>query len=127
MRIFIFFDLPTDTPEDRKNYSIFRKKLMKLGYSMIQFSVYSKLINVQTNSFSHLHVDKNYIDAHRLIEQINLIFSLLGMSRRGLGGKEKKLLIFSLSIILYSRFYLDLFSLLLFGCRQFSFFIYCVN
>lgn len=48
MKIFIFFDLPTDTAEDRKNYSTFRKKLMKLGYSMIQFSVYSKLINVQT-------------------------------------------------------------------------------
>ena len=48
MRIFVFFDLPTDTPEDKKNYSIFRKKLMKLGYSMIQYSVYSKSINVQT-------------------------------------------------------------------------------
>lgn len=48
MRIFIFFDLPTDTPEDKKNYLHFRKNLIKLGYSMIQYSVYSKSINVQT-------------------------------------------------------------------------------
>lgn len=48
MRIFVFFDLPTDTAEDRKNYSIFRKELLKLGYIMLQFSVYTKSINVQT-------------------------------------------------------------------------------
>ncbi|MDR0752816.1 MAG: CRISPR-associated endonuclease Cas2 [Mycoplasmataceae bacterium] len=48
MRIFIFFDLPTDTTEDKKNYSRFRKELFKLGYTMMQYSVYHKCINVHT-------------------------------------------------------------------------------
>jgi CRISPR-associated protein Cas2 len=48
MRIFVFFDLPTDTAEDLKNYRIFRKNLFKLGYTMMQYSIYQKSINVQT-------------------------------------------------------------------------------
>ena len=43
MRVLIFFDLPTETREDRRDYSRFRKFLIKSGYMMIQESVYSKL------------------------------------------------------------------------------------
>jgi CRISPR-associated protein Cas2 len=39
----VFFDLPTDTPQDRKNYAKFRKFLIKEGFMMLQFSVYTKL------------------------------------------------------------------------------------
>jgi CRISPR-associated protein Cas2 len=34
------FDLPTDTSEDRKIASEFRKKLLKDGFWMLQFSIY---------------------------------------------------------------------------------------
>jgi CRISPR-associated protein Cas2 len=44
------FDLPTETSIDKKQYTIFRKKIIKLGYIMIQFSVYMKTINVQTKT-----------------------------------------------------------------------------
>lgn len=40
--LLVFFDLPTTTPEDRKNYTDFRKKLLDDGYQMIQFSVYAR-------------------------------------------------------------------------------------
>lgn len=43
MRVLVFFDLPTETREDRRNYTRFRKFLIKSGYMMIQESVYSKL------------------------------------------------------------------------------------
>lgn len=43
MRILIFFDLPTETSKDRKEYSKFRKLLIKEGFIMMQESVYSKL------------------------------------------------------------------------------------
>lgn len=43
MRIIIFFDLPTITYEQRKEYIKFRKYLLKNGFIMIQESVYSKL------------------------------------------------------------------------------------
>ncbi len=43
MRIIVFFDLPTLTSKDRKNYRIFRKFLIKDGFIMMQESVYCKL------------------------------------------------------------------------------------
>ena len=52
MRILIFFDLPTETSKDRKNYSKFRKFLINEGFIMMQESVYAKLVlnNSITNS-----------------------------------------------------------------------------
>ena len=44
MRIIVFFDLPTETGEDRKNYRLFRKALIKNGFYMMQESVYCKLL-----------------------------------------------------------------------------------
>lgn len=44
MRIILFFDLPTTNTHDRKIYANFRKKIVKDGFVMMQFSVYSKLV-----------------------------------------------------------------------------------
>lgn len=44
MRMLIFFDLPTDTAEDRRNYRRFRQGLVKNGFIMMQESVYCKLL-----------------------------------------------------------------------------------
>ncbi len=43
MRLMVFFDLPTDTHKDRRNYSLFRKLLIKEGFIMMQESIYVKL------------------------------------------------------------------------------------
>jgi len=43
MRIFVFFDLPTITLENRREYRKFRKHLIKSGFLMLQESVYCKL------------------------------------------------------------------------------------
>ncbi len=44
MRMIIFFDLPTITQKDRREYRKFRKFLIKEGFIMMQESVYSKLL-----------------------------------------------------------------------------------
>ena len=44
MRMLIFFDLPTETPSDRRNYRLFRKMLIRNGFLMMQESVYCKLL-----------------------------------------------------------------------------------
>lgn len=41
MWLFCLFDLPTNTKKQRKDASDFRKNLMRLGFSMQQFSVYN--------------------------------------------------------------------------------------
>ena len=43
MRVFVFFDLPTDTAQDRLNYTHFRKFLLQEGFVMMQESAYVKL------------------------------------------------------------------------------------
>ena len=45
MRLIVFFDLPVVTKKDRKIYAQFRKFLIKDGYDMLQFSVYSRICN----------------------------------------------------------------------------------
>ena len=43
MRVIVFFDLPTITSANKREYVRFRKYLLKAGFVMIQESVYSKL------------------------------------------------------------------------------------
>lgn len=43
MHIICFFDLPTKTPKDRRNYRIFRKMLIKNGFIMLEESVYERM------------------------------------------------------------------------------------
>lgn len=44
MRMLVFFDLPTETVSDRRNYRRFRKFLVQNGFLMLQESVYCKLL-----------------------------------------------------------------------------------
>jgi len=42
MWLFVFFDLPVTTKKERKQATRFRKDLMKEGFSMMQWSVYTR-------------------------------------------------------------------------------------
>lgn len=43
MRVIVFFGLPTESLEDKREYRNFRKFLIKKGFLMMQESVYCKL------------------------------------------------------------------------------------
>lgn len=43
MRVIVFFDLPVETTLQRRNYTRFRKYLIRSGFVMMQESVYTKL------------------------------------------------------------------------------------
>lgn len=60
MRVLVFFDLPTETIEDKRNYRAFRKILIKNGFIMLQWSVYCKLMTTPSveNSVKNL-INKN--------------------------------------------------------------------
>lgn len=45
MRILVFFDLPVATKTERRVATQFRNFLLKDGYHMVQFSVYSRVCN----------------------------------------------------------------------------------
>ena len=43
MRLLVFYDLPMNSKYYIKEYTNFRKSLLRAGYIMIQYSIYSKL------------------------------------------------------------------------------------
>lgn len=52
--ILVLFDLPTETKAQRKQYSQFRKKLLKDGFQMFQFSIYLRCCNSRENADVHI-------------------------------------------------------------------------
>ena len=53
MWLVAMFDLPVDTKEARKQYALFRKDLLKDGFSMMQFSVYIRHCASEENAEVH--------------------------------------------------------------------------
>jgi len=61
MWVLVFFDLPTDTKKDRKNYAVFRKKIIADGFSMFQFSMYIRHCSSKENAEVHIKRVKNIL------------------------------------------------------------------
>lgn len=68
MRIIVMFDLPTATTEDKREYMHFRKGLIKLGFDMLQYSVYSR-------------ITRNNDDARKYINKVKSILPPVGSVR----------------------------------------------
>lgn len=54
MWLFVFFDLPTETHQDRKNYTKFREAMLNDGFMMFQFSIYVRHCASRENMEVHL-------------------------------------------------------------------------
>ena len=61
MWAFVFFDLPTETKKDRKNYAIFRKSLQKDGFTMLQYSIYVRHCNSRENADVHIKRVRSFL------------------------------------------------------------------
>ncbi len=51
--IFALFDLPVNTKQSRRQYTQFRKALIKEGFSMLQYSVYARYCPSEEASTAH--------------------------------------------------------------------------
>lgn len=54
MWVLVFFDLPTETKKERKEYAAFRKKLINDGFVMFQFSIYLRHCPSRENADVHI-------------------------------------------------------------------------
>ena len=59
--ILVMFDLPTDTQKARKDYTHFRKMLLKDGFTMIQYSVYVRHCASEENADVHYQRVKDFL------------------------------------------------------------------
>lgn len=65
MRVFVMFDLPTETSVHRKAYRDFRKYLLVNGFIMLQESVYVKLV---LNTTSVKLLENNFENINQQME-----------------------------------------------------------
>lgn len=70
MRTLVFFDLPTLTATQRRNYRIFVRKLKALGFFMMQESVYSKM------SINDQYVDSTIKSIEQFLPKDGSVFAL---------------------------------------------------
>ena len=61
MWVFVFFDLPTYTSLERKTASGFRQSLLKDGFSMFQYSIYTRHCASAENAAVHVRRVKNML------------------------------------------------------------------
>lgn len=100
MRVLVFFDLPTETTEDRREYSRFRKRLIKNGYIMLQESVYVKLALNQTYSEKFVEEIKKNKPSKGLVQvlvitekQYSKMKSFMGVAESDVISTDERLVI----------------------------------
>ncbi len=59
--IFVFFDLPTNTKKDRREHALFRKRLLKDGFTMMQYSIYVRHCSSRENADVHIRRVKSFL------------------------------------------------------------------
>lgn len=61
MRILLMFDVPTKTKKEQKQATRFRNELIKLGFFMMQFSVYMKICKGLSSAKNSLNAVKKVL------------------------------------------------------------------
>ncbi len=54
MWVVVMFDLPTDSADARRNYTRFRKSMMRDGFAQLQYSVYTRHCASEENAQAHV-------------------------------------------------------------------------
>jgi CRISPR-associated protein Cas2 len=88
MWVMVFFDLPTETKKDRKIYIDFRKKMMKDGFTMFQFSIYLRHCPSRENADVHIKRVKSALPERGHIGILTVTDKQFGMMELFQGKKE---------------------------------------
>ncbi len=101
MWIFVFFDLPVETPKERKLATGFRKSLLDDGFTMLQFSVYMRHCASKENADVHIKrvetkvPEKGHVNVLTVTDkQYGNILNFLGVKQKPMKEGPKQLEIF---------------------------------
>ncbi|MEG0808408.1 MAG: CRISPR-associated endonuclease Cas2 [Alistipes sp.] len=72
MWLFVFFDLPTTTKTERHEAARFRKSLEKDGFTMMQYSVYTRHCASRESSELHIKRIKSLLPNSGLVSILNV-------------------------------------------------------
>lgn len=90
MWVFVFFDLPTNTKAERKQASGFRKRLLKDGFTMFQFSIYLRCCPTMENAQVHIKRVKSWLTEKGKIGILRITDKQFGDMEVYYGVKAKK-------------------------------------
>jgi len=88
MWLYVFFDLPTETKEERKSASKFRKQLLDNGFTMFQFSIYLRHCSSRENAKVHENRVKRNLPKKGKVGILTVTDKQFGMMEIFHGRKE---------------------------------------
>lgn len=101
LRLIVFFDLPTKTKKDKKNYMDFRKLLISSGFFMIQYSVYVRICKGHDSIETYERIIGNNIPPRGSVRMLTVtnnqyerMIIFLGQKKNGEKIGENQLLLF---------------------------------
>lgn len=90
MWVIAMFDLPTDTPRVRKAYVRFRKGLLDDGFTMMQYSVYSRHCASIENAEVHVKRMGDVVPAAGEVRFMTITDKQFGRIKVYVGKKRQK-------------------------------------
>jgi CRISPR-associated protein Cas2 len=91
MWVIAMFDLPTDTLKARKAYARFRKNLLEDGFTMMQYSVYTRHCASIENAEVHLKRMGDRVPAEGEVRFMTITDRQFGKIRIYVGKKRQKI------------------------------------
>lgn len=91
MWLFVLFDLPTITKRERRTAAQFRKKLLKDGYNMMQYSVYIRHCASRESAQVHVKRVKAMLPASGQISVVQITDKQYGQILNYWGKSAKEL------------------------------------
>lgn len=90
MWVLAMFDLPVDTKDARRAYALFRKSLLKDGFTKMQFSVYVRHCASEENADVHLQRVERMVPADGEVRVISITDKQFERMRVYWGKKRRK-------------------------------------
>jgi len=72
MWLFVMFDLPVDSKQARREYTQFRKGLLREGFSMLQYSVYARYCPSEEASNAYRKRVKSGLPPHGQVRMLGV-------------------------------------------------------
>ena len=90
MWIFVMFDLPVGTEKERKAATDFRKRLLKDGFEMHQFSIYTRCCPSMEYAETHIRNVREIVPASGMVSIATITDKQFSQIRNFYGKVEKK-------------------------------------
>ncbi|MBF0542691.1 MAG: CRISPR-associated endonuclease Cas2 [Nitrospirae bacterium] len=90
MWLIVFFDLPTNSAKDKKEYIRFRKFLLEDGFTMMQYSVYIRHSASRENAEVHINRIKSSLPENGTISVLIITDKQFGDIQNFWGRKTTK-------------------------------------